>query len=183
MKEIALHIMDIVENSLRAQARLIEISLSIWTKQNRLIVEIGDDGCGMSAQMLEQVTNPFVTTRTTRRVGLGISLFKDGAEDTGGSFAIESEPGIGTRVRAEYVLDHIDRQPIGDFAGTVHTLIVCNPDFDFLITVCIDGETQTLDTREIKATLGAEVPVNLPDVSMWLKENLQEMFPEKWQVV
>ena len=121
MKEISLHIMDIVQNSITANAKLIEISLVIDRKKDVISITIKDNGKGMSKEMLANVTSPFVTTRTTRRVGLGISLFKAGAEGSGGSFTITSEEGAGTELTASYVLDNIDRPPIGDFAGTAKT--------------------------------------------------------------
>ncbi|MBC5647034.1 ATP-binding protein [Christensenella tenuis] len=180
MKEIALHIMDIVQNSITANATLIEVFLSVVRRDNTISVTIKDNGKGMSREMLAHVTSPFVTTRTTRKVGLGISLFKAGAESSGGNFSIDSEEGKGTELTAVYVLDNIDRPPIGDFAGTMHSLIVCNPDLDFLIQVTIDGHEETLDTREVRQVLGEDVPLDLPDVSAWLKENLDEIFPTEY---
>ena len=138
MKEISLHIMDIVQNSITANAALIELFLNIQRCKNRLSIIIKDNGKGMSKEMVASVTSPFVTTRTTRKVGLGIPLFKAGAENAGGMFEISSELGKGTEVKAVYVLDHIDRPPIGDFAGTVHSIIVCNPGIDFVVSVTLD---------------------------------------------
>lgn len=180
MKEIALHIMDIVQNSITANATLIEISLEIASREDTVSVTVKDNGKGMSREMLMHVTSPFVTTRTTRKVGLGISLFKAGAENSGGSFTIDSEEGKGTELSAVYVLDNIDRPPIGDFAGTAHSLIVCNPAIDFVIRVVIDGREDALDTREVRKVLGQDVPLDLPDVSAWLKENLDEVFPSEY---
>ena len=180
MKEIALHIMDIVQNSITANATLIEISLEIARQADTVSITVKDNGKGMSREMLAHVTSPFVTTRTTRKVGLGISLFKAGAENSGGSFAIDSVEGKGTELTAVHILDNIDRPPIGDFAGTVHSLIVCNPKIDFVIRVEIDGQLETLDTREVRQVLGNEVPLDLPDVSAWLKENLDEVFPPEY---
>ena len=93
-----------------------------------------------------------------------------------GSFEIDSEEGVGTTVKAVYGLDHLDRPPIGDFAGTVHTLIVSNPDIDFVVTVTVDQAEEVLDTRDVRATLGQDVPLDTPEVSLWLKESLDEMF-------
>lgn len=176
MKEISLHIMDIVQNSITANATLIELQLDIQYADNTVSISIKDNGKGMSREMLEHVTSPFVTTRTTRRVGLGISLFQAGAQASGGSFEIDSEEGVGTTVKAVYGLDHLDRPPIGDFAGTVHTLIVSNPDIDFVVTVTVDQAEEVLDTRDVRATLGQDVPLDTPEVSLWLKESLDEMF-------
>lgn len=176
MKEISLHIMDIVQNSITADATLIEVSMDISIGKDALTVLIRDNGKGMNREMLDGVTSPFVTTRTTRRVGLGIPLFKAGAEATGGRFYIDSEPGKGTVLQADYVFSHLDRPPIGDFAGTMHTLIVCNPTLDFVVTFSYGGERETLDTREVRQVLGDDVPLDTPDVSVWLRENLDEIF-------
>ena len=180
MKEISLHIMDIVQNSITANATLVEVRLDIQYAKNTVSVTIRDNGRGMSKEMLEHVTSPFVTPRTTRRVGLGISLFQAGAQATGGEFSIDSTEGVGTVVRAVYALDHLDRPPIGDFAGTLHTLIVSNPDIDFLVAVVVDESEDVLDTREVKQVLGADVPLDTPDISIWLKENLDEMFKPEY---
>lgn len=180
MKEISLHIMDIVQNSITANASLIELLLNIQTRKNRFSIIIKDNGKGMSKEMVASVTSPFVTTRTTRKVGLGIPLFKAGAENAGGTFEISSELGKGTEVKAIYVLDHIDRPPIGDFAGTVHSIIICNPDIDFMIGVTFDEREELLDTREIRKILGEDVPLDLPDVSAWIRERLDEIFPAEY---
>ncbi len=172
--------MDIVQNSISADATLIEIFLEISRPDNRISVQITDNGKGMSAEMLQKVTSPFVTTRTTRKVGLGISLFKAGAENTGGSFLIDSVLGEGTVVKAVYQLEHLDRPPIGDFSGTVHSLIICNPTFDFAVKTAINGHEETFDTREVRAVLGAEVPLHLPEVSEWIRASMQEVFPPEY---
>lgn len=176
MKEISLHIMDIVQNSITAHATVIEVLLRILRKEDVVAVTIKDNGKGMSEEMLAHVTSPFVTTRTTRRVGLGISLFKAGAENTGGSFVIDSREGAGTELTATYVLSNIDRPPIGDFAGTMQTLIVGNPKIDFVVTVVLDEGQESLDTREVKQVLGEGIPLDLPEISTWLRENLDEIF-------
>jgi signal transduction histidine kinase len=180
MKEISLHIMDIVQNSISADATLIEVSMEISKERNLLTLRIRDNGGGMDAQMLANVTSPFVTTRTTRKVGLGISLLSAGALAAGGDFEIDSRLGEGTTVKAEYALDHIDRPPIGDFAGTMHTLIVCNPNIDFVVRFVHDSGDGQLDTKEVRAVLGGDVPLDLPDVSLWIADNLKEVFPPEF---
>lgn len=172
--------MDIVQNSISAKATLIEVYLGVFHHSNTLQLVIGDNGRGMDKEMLESVTSPFTTTRTTRRVGLGIPLLAAGAQATGGTFHIESRPGEGTRVEAGYVLDNIDRPPIGDFAGTMYTLVVCNPDIDFKTEFVYDERESVLDTREIRNVLGGDVPLDSPDVSAWIKENFVEMFPPEY---
>ncbi len=180
MKEISLHIMDIVQNSISAHAALIEVSVTVDRGADTLTVSIKDDGSGMSKEMLANVADPFVTMRTTRRVGLGISLLAAGAEATGGCFRIDSELNKGTSVTAVYGLSSIDRPPIGDFAGTMHTLIVSNPAIDFVVEFGADGQGETLDTRQVRQVLGENVPLDTPEVSLWLKEGLSELFPASY---
>ncbi|MDL2237779.1 ATP-binding protein [Christensenellaceae bacterium OttesenSCG-928-K19] len=180
MKEISLHIMDIVQNSISAHASLIEVAIEISQDEDTLSVSITDNGDGMSEEMVEHVTSPFVTTRTTRRVGLGISLLAAGVQSTGGSFRVDSKLGEGTKVVATYGLTHIDRPPVGDFAGTMHTLIVSNPSIDFVVCFSVNSREEQLDTREVRAVLGEDVPLDTPDVSLWIKENLEELFPAEY---
>ena len=173
LPEIALSILDIAQNSVRADASLIEITVKINTAADLLSVVINDDGCGMDEQQVKNVVDPFFTTRKTRKIGLGVPFFKMSAESTGGSFEISSEKGVGTRVRADYVLSSIDRMPLGDMTFTVHSLITLNTDIDFLYNYSVDGNGYTLDTRELRQILGG-VPLNTPDVSDYIKEYLDE---------
>lgn len=179
MKELSLNILDIAENSVRANATLINIT--IIEDSETLKVTIGDNGCGMTKEILENVTNPFCTTRTTRKVGLGIPLLKLQAEQTGGSVTIvsrhESEfPDThGTETEALFYKNHIDMTPLGGIIATVITLIQCNPHLDFLFThTTLNGEVR-LDTRELREVLG-DVPLNTVEVIMWIKENLIEQY-------
>lgn len=169
MREIALNILDIAENSVKAKASLIEITVT--AKDNILTVTVTDNGKGMSKDFLEKVTDPFTTTRTTRKVGMGIPLFKDAAEMTGGSFEIESELGRGTRVTARFVLDSIDRAPLGDLSDTAVTLL--SPEIDFVWVYTVDERSFTFDTREIKAELG-DIPIDSPEVISFLRNLLKE---------
>lgn len=183
MREISLHVLDIVENSISAGASLICITLDIDHKKDSITIEIEDNGKGMDGEMLKKVTSPFTTTRTTRNVGLGIPLFMQSALQTGGSFDIDSKLGEGTKLCASYVLSSIDRAPIGDFAGTVHMLIVCNPKIDFAVTIITDGNTETLLTAEVRKVLGEDIPLDSPEVSAWLKGSLNEIFDEKYALL
>ncbi len=173
MPEISLNILDVAENSTRAQASLVEITVDADTKKDRLTVTIKDDGCGMTPEQVSRVTDPFFTSRTTRKVGLGIPFFKYAAESTGGSFSIQSEPGIGTTVTAVFVLSHIDRMPLGDITSTIHTLVVFHPESQFLYRYCYNGASFTLDTREFKEILG-DVPFDTPEISDYIREYLTE---------
>lgn len=174
MPEISLNILDVAQNSVRAEAKLIEISVIADTKADRLTIIIKDDGCGMSEEMVKRVIDPFYTTRTTRNIGLGIPFYKMSAENTGGSFSIESEVNVGTVVTAVYVISSIDRMPLGDMTGTIHSLIVYNTHIDFLYTYTINDRSFTLDTREFKEILGEDVSFAETEVSNYIKEFLSE---------
>lgn len=135
MRELSLNVMDIVQNSVRAGASLITVQVAESKKHDTLTITITDNGCGMSAEQVKSVIDPFFTTRTTRKVGLGVPLFKMEAEMTGGSFQIDSEEGKGTKVTAVFRPSHVDMIPLGDIASVIHLLITCNPELDFLFTL------------------------------------------------
>ncbi len=172
LPEISLNILDIAQNSIVADASLIQITVDETTEGHLLKVEIEDDGTGMSEDVVAAVTDPFFTTRKTRSVGLGLPFFKQEAESTGGVFHILSEPGKGTVVTAIFCTDHIDCMPLGDINATIHSLIVMNPQIDFLYRRIADNQSFVLDTREMKGILG-DVPFDAPEVSQFLKEYLQ----------
>ena len=148
-----------------------------------LTLTIRDDGCGMTAEQVEAVTNPFYTTRTTRSVGLGVPLLKMAAEQTGGALRITSQTADaspqahGTEVIATFYTDHIDFTPLGDVAASVITLIQGHPETDFLFRHKTDGGEVTLDTRELRAVLG-DVPLNTYDVIKWIEEYLLEQYSD-----
>lgn len=173
MREISLNILDVAENSVRADASLIRISVSVQPQKDTLTVVIQDDGCGMTPEQTANVQDPFFTTRTTRKVGLGVPFFKQAAESTGGSFEINSEKGKGTIVTAVFVLSNIDRMPLGDISSTIHTLIVFNKQIDFLYTYEYGDKSFVLDTREMKELLGEDISLCEPEVSGFIKEYLK----------
>lgn len=173
MTEISLNVLDIAQNSIKAEAKLIEISVEIDTKSDFLTVLIKDDGCGMTSEQVQKVIDPFFTTRTTRKVGLGVSFFKMASEMTGGSFEIKSEVGKGTEVKAKFMLSSIDRMPLGDMSGTIEMLVVFNTHIEFLYIYKVDGEEFTLSTAEMKEVLEG-VPLNNPDVAAYIREYLNE---------
>jgi anti-sigma regulatory factor (Ser/Thr protein kinase) len=154
LREISLHILDVAENGITAGSELIEIIIDENRIENLLTVIIKDYGKGMSSEMVRNATDPFVTTRITRRIGLGLSLWKEASKRCGGDFSIESEPAKGTIVTATFRYDHIDRAPIGDIAGTITLLIAGNPDIDFVYDHVIDGNRFTVDTRELRDSPG-----------------------------
>ena len=173
MRELSLNVMDVAQNSVRAEASLITIDVSESDKNDNLTISISDNGCGMTEEQVKQTIDPFFTTRTTRKVGLGVPLFKMSAEQTGGSFSIESEVGKGTVTTASYVKSHVDMTPLGDINSTVEILIRCNPNIDFIFTHTTDINTFTLDTRELRDVLG-DVSLDNPDVLEWIKQYLEE---------
>lgn len=172
MKELALHILDIAENSVAAQAHTIEINVVENSREDRLKIAIQDDGVGMDAEMVVRVVDPFVTSRTTRKVGLGIPLLKAAAEACDGGLTITSQPGQGTRVEVAFQLSHIDRMPLGDIAGTILTLIVSFPAIHWRFKYRVDDETFSLDDADIKAEL-ADVPLTEPAVLTFIREYLE----------
>lgn len=173
MTEISLNILDVAENSTRAGASLVEISVFVDTRENLLTIGIKDDGCGMSEEQLDQVEDPFFTTRTTRKVGLGIPFFRMAALSAGGSFRIDSKIGEGTVVLAKFQLNHIDRMPLGDVSGTIYTLIHFHPETDFRYTYRYDEKEFVLDTRQMKEILGG-IPLDTPEVAEYIREYLTE---------
>lgn len=173
MRELSLNVMDVAQNSVRAEASLVTITVDESDKNDRLEISIGDNGCGMTQEQVKQVIDPFFTTRTTRKVGLGVPLFKLSAEQTGGSFSIESEPGKGTVTTASYVKSHVDMTPLGDINSTVEILIRCNPDIDFVFSHSTDNGSFTLDTRELREVLDG-VSLDTPDVLDWIHAFLEE---------
>lgn len=150
MRELALHILDVAENGIAAGADCIQICIDEARLQNILTIVIKDDGSGISEEMVPRLTDPFVTTRTTRRIGLGLPLLEATATRCDGQMTIESEPGKGTKVKATFRYDHIDRAPLGDIAGTLTTLIAGNPDVDFIYTHKVNDNTFKLDMRDIR---------------------------------
>ena len=173
MRELSLHILDVIENSLAAGATLIHISIVDDADQNMLGITIKDNGKGIEKSSIKKVLDPFFTTRTTRRIGLGLSLFRDAAERCGGRFSITSKKNEGTEIVATFERDHIDRAPLGDSAGTLLSLVVGNPFVDFTYTHEIAGSSFFLDTRQIKKELEG-VPVSHPDVVKWLGDTIRQ---------
>jgi signal transduction histidine kinase len=173
MRELSLNVMDVAQNSVRAEADLVRITVEESDKEDRLTIVIADNGCGMTEDQVRQVIDPFFTTRTTRKVGLGVPLFKLSAEQTGDSFDIQSKVGEGTTTTASYVKSHVDMTPLGDINSTVKILIQCNPQIDFIFTHSADKGSFTLDTRELREVLG-DVSLDTPDVLEWIGQYLEE---------
>lgn len=173
MKELSLHLLDIVQNSITAGATRIDITITDSVKQDLVIIEVKDNGCGMTPEFVKKVTDPFTTTRTTRKVGLGVPLFKLAAETAGGEFNISSEVGKGTLVHASFQRSNIDRPPLGDLRGTLITLIQGSPDIDIIYTYLTDSGQFVLDTHEIR-TIMEGVAINEPEVLNWIGNFISE---------
>jgi len=173
MRELSMHILDLAQNSIAAGATLIEIDVVADTGEDVLRIAVRDNGRGMSPEFAATVLDPFVTTRTTRRVGLGIPMFAEAARACDGDVVVRSEPGDGTSVEATFRLSHIDRAPLGDMVSTLIALIAANPDIDVVYRQQVDSSTFTLDTREIKREL-AGVPINENAVLKWIREYVSE---------
>lgn len=183
MKELSLHILDIVQNSLKAHATLIKIIIIEDFRTDRLIIDIEDNGKGMNQDLLNTVTDPFVTTRDTRRVGLGISLLKATAEQCEGSLTVESEEGKGTRIYATFQHSHIDRAPLGSMEDTLVTLLITNEEVsnthsdtetvEYVYEHRVNDQSFVFDTREVKKILEG-TPINDLEVLEWIKDYLKE---------
>ena len=173
MPEISLNILDVAENSVRADASLVTIKAAADSAADTLTVVISDNGCGMTKEQVEHVTDPFFTTRKTRRVGLGVPFFKLAAELSGGSFEIRSEVGKGTDVIAVFGLSHVDRMPLGDMPSTIHTLVTMHEDIDFIYTYTYDEDSFTMDTAQFREVLG-DISFQEPEVSNYILDYLKE---------
>jgi len=171
--ELALHILDIAENSSRAGASRIEVTIVEDTQRDVFVMEVADNGSGMDEETRSRALDPFFTTKKVRRVGLGLPMLKEAAERAGGEFSLESVPGSGTRVRAVFRHSHIDRQPLGDMAGVIAALVLGNPDMDIVYTHAKNGRTYVLDTREIRRVLG-DIPLNTMEVVNLIRDNVRE---------
>ena len=182
MKELSLNILDIVENSTKAGAKLVEIQLQ--ETDTALTITVRDDGCGMNEETCRAALDPFYTTRTTRSVGMGIPLFKMMAEQTGGSLSLESKSreecptSSGTVISATFIKTHIDFTPLGDVVSTVLTLIQGHPETDFIFEHLGPTLEVRLDTRELREVLGEDVSLASYEVIQWIKEYLNEQYSE-----
>lgn len=156
MEELALHILDIAENSVRAGAQNVEIIVEEDRQKDRLTITIRDDGEGMDEGTRRRALEPFFTTKERRRVGLGLALLADAARQADGDIAVRSQRGLGTEIVATFKHSHIDRQPLGDLAATAEALAVGNPQVDFVVEYRGGSDRWRLDTREIKHALGGE---------------------------
>ena len=173
MKELSLHLLDVAKNSVAAGAGHVEITLT-EDGAGWLTIAITDDGRGMAPEFLAQVTDPFTTTRTTRKVGLGLPLYRMAAEQTGGSLDIHSEVGKGTAVTARFLRRHLDCPPLGDLAGTVALLIQGSPDMELTYRHTTPNGTAELSTGELREILGDDISLAEPEIFAWIQDYLTE---------
>lgn len=172
MREISLHILDIIENSIGARANKIKVTIEENTEEDYLKIKVIDNGCGMDKEEVRMSTNPFYTKREIRRVGLGISLFKSSAENCNGYFKINSKKSFGTKVEVAYQYSHIDRQPLGDIGSTLITAILGNEDLYLHYEHIKNDKFFVFDTDEVKKELDG-VPLNNPEVVCWIREYIK----------
>lgn len=173
MRDLSLHLLDIVENSIRAGAK--NVRISIFKDKCRILhLTIEDDGCGMDKEMLGKVQDPFTTSRTSRKIGLGLPLLTQNARLTGKDVKIESKVGIGTKVFAEFDTNSIDCLPLGDIAQTICSLILSNPEKpEFYLNCGSEAGEMSFSTVEIRQALHG-VPLNEPEIIEWIGESIQE---------
>ena len=185
MEELSLHLLDLVENAIRAQADVIKIKIHEEPGQDMLCMLVEANGNGMEPELAAQASDPFCTTRTTRRVGLGLSLLKANAQLCDGDLTVESKPGQGTRVKAWFSLNHIDRQPLGDWPATIAGLILTQREVEFVYSHKVGDEEFELDTRELRQEMRQELRQGLgrepgqdaladPAVTAMLREQMKQ---------
>ncbi|MBR1991849.1 MAG: sensor histidine kinase [Bacteroidales bacterium] len=177
MKDLSMHIMDILQNSTRAGATEVTLEVLEDAAADTLTIRFIDNGCGMDAETVQKVINPFFTTRTTRKVGLGLPLLKQNTEQTGGSLDIQSEKGKGTTVTAVFGLTHLDRPPMGDLAGTVVLTASAYPDIRFIFHYQNDKVDYVFDTKEVNEALDG-ISIQEPEVIEYLKEMIENNISE-----
>ncbi|UCE22423.1 MAG: ATP-binding protein [Candidatus Aminicenantes bacterium] len=174
MRDLSLHILDIVENSVAASADKVEIRISEDQKKDLLSIKIIDNGVGMDKDTVEKALDPFYTSKTVRRFGLGLPLLSEAAKAANGQLSIRSKEGEGTRIKADFQASHIDCKPMGDMVQTIITLVMGNPEIDLIYVHRKNSHTYRLDTRKIRSQL-KEVPINSPAGIRMIKEILKNI--------
>lgn len=173
MRELSLHILDLAQNSIAAGASLVTIEIN-ENDEGFFVFSIKDNGCGMDEKMLRSVRDPFVTTRKTRKVGMGIPFLDMVTAQCGGTFSLESQVGLGTVLKASFKEDNIDRPPLGDIVASMLVMIVANPQLDIVFIYKIGERGFTFDTREMRQMLGEEADFSLPEVYTWIESYLRQ---------
>ena len=173
MNDLSMHILDIIQNSLSAGASIIELNVKEDVLNNLLTVTIKDNGKGMTAEQVAQVTDPFFTSRTTRKVGMGLPLYRQSAEQSGGALKVESEVGVGTSVTATFGYDHVDRPPMGDLANAVVLMMSANPKHQFCFTYTYNAQSYSINTQEINEVLDG-MPIHDVQVIKMIQQIIEE---------
>ena len=173
MQELSLNVLDIVQNSISAQATLIEVGVCSETEKSLLTITVADNGCGMTKEQVERLSDPFYTTRKTRRAGLGIPLLTDTAQMAGGEVKIESELNRGTTVTATFRISHIDRKPLGDVADTMAASIMGHPELEFHLILKNDETEYIFRTEDVREQIG-EIPISDVEIISFIREMLNE---------
>jgi len=173
MRDLSLHLMDIIQNSIVAMGTRIGVTIAANLKSNELKIIVADNGKGMDDDMIKKVTDPFITIRNTRKVGLGISLFKASAERSDGYLDITSKKGVGTTLEAVFKINNIDRPPLGDVADTIAGVLASNESLHLTLTLFRDDDMFSFDTVEVKRMLDG-VPINEYEVLKWIKDYINE---------
>ena len=173
MVDLSLHLMDIMQNSVVVDSTYVEVGISAEKKKNLLTVYVKDDGWGLSPETLKKVSDPFYTTRTTRKAGLGIPLLMDAAQMAGGEVQIESAPGKGTTTTATFQIDHIDRKPLGDVADTITASIMGHPELEFHLILKNDESEYIFRTEDVREQIG-DVPINDIEIISFIRDMLNE---------
>lgn len=172
MPDLSFTILDLVENSVEAKARRVAVRVEEFPSRDRLALEISDDGRGMGSELLSRAASPFVTTKTTRRIGLGLAFLAQGAKAANGRFRIRSAPGQGTRVRATFQFSHLDRPPLGDVAETMAVLITGHPEAEFRYTHLTETGRYVFRSRDFRGRPGGNPPAEPPAMSE-IKNNIR----------
>lgn len=175
LEDLSATVLDISENSTRAGATEITVTIDEDSARDRLLFSVMDNGKGMTPEFVAKVTDPFTTTRTTRRVGMGLPFLRESAELCGGELNIESEVGKGTTTTATFQLSSIDRPPLGDMASTIMTLIMGAPEVHWLYRHLVDGREYLLDTAELVEALdGDSSMLASPEVGLWIRDTVAQ---------
>ncbi len=183
MRELSLHVLDLIENSLAAGAQRVRVSIDEDTRANSFRICVADDGCGMDAETQARAVDPYYTTRTTRHVGLGLPLMKAAAERCAGCFDLTSQLGKGTTVTAVFQRDHIDRAPLGDMVSTLMGALLRGGDrWDLEYIHRVDDRKFELDTAQIREVLG-DISFGHPAVREWLESYLRQGYEELYRPV
>jgi hypothetical protein len=172
VRELALHLLDIAENSVAAKAQNITIYVNEDNQADRLEMRVVDDGCGMDAATVARVIDPFFTSRTTRKVGLGLPFLKQAAEACNGDMQIDSTLGKGTQVKVEFQHSHIDRMPLGDLAGTFLSLLIANPEINWDFNYMVNGKAFKFESSPVTEALQG-VPLTEPSILTYLRESIE----------